>query len=172
MRQPPPLATKLLEYFAPPSVSGDLLEAFHDGRSLWWFWRQTIGSIAAQMFADFRQHPVLMTRAIVVGVSFAWTFARFALFDLLHYEQLLFSTGLVRWFYVNGYGLPEWSIWPATAVLIAVSGWIVARTHPQLRPTVVLLYAVAIQCVVCGLGVWRLFHPLRPGLPVYLIGFG
>jgi len=170
MRQRPTLATTLLEYFATPSVCGDLLESFQDGQSRWWFWRQAAGSIGAQMFADFRAHPVLMTRAIVVGVSFTWAFARFALFDLLHYDHLLFSTGLIRWFYLNGYGFPEWSVWPATALLIAASGWIAARTHPQLRPTLVLAYALIVVCLTFGFDVWRLFHPLRPGLPVYLIG--
>jgi hypothetical protein len=57
-RKPPRLAAKLLERLTTPSVFGDLLEAFQDGRSRWWFWRQVIGSIAAMTIRDVIAHPL------------------------------------------------------------------------------------------------------------------
>jgi hypothetical protein len=166
------MATRLLRIFAPDAVVGDLIEAFRsDGRSRWWFWRQVAGCICAQMLGDFREHPVLMIRGIAFGHLFVWATAGYVMFDLLHYDEWLFSRGLVRWPYLHGYGLPGWFVWPATGVLTAVSGWIVARSHPRVRPGLVLIYALSVGCVTVGFGIWRLAHPLHPDSSAYLIGF-
>jgi hypothetical protein len=51
---PIPLATRLLDHIAPESLSGDLLEELHSGRSQAWYWRQTLSAIAVALSTKSR----------------------------------------------------------------------------------------------------------------------
>lgn len=46
----------LLEHLASPyhreSLSGDLIEQYQSGRSMWWFWRQVLSAILAARMRD------------------------------------------------------------------------------------------------------------------------
>jgi hypothetical protein len=160
---PPLVALRLLQSFTSEAVAGDLIETYRSGmRSRLWFWRQVVGSVAAQMSGDFREQPFPTMRAIVLGLLFTWVIARYAMWYFLNYDEWLFSRGLMRWIYLNGYGLPTWFGWPISAVLFAASGWIVVRTNRQLRPTVALTYGLCTECVWLGIGLWGLTHSPIP----------
>ena len=133
-RQPPTLATVLLQRFVNPdgAILGDLVEQFQSGRSRAWYWRQITGVIASSVVRDVRAHPILTIRGIAVAWLFGWAIVR-RLYYALRFDEVLFASGF-RWFYVNGYGLPH-GLQGAIVVscfgwlLGAVCGWIVARLH-------------------------------------------
>jgi hypothetical protein len=84
LRRPPLLADWLLKRFhvadVNASVIGDLLEEFQAGRSRAWYWRQTIGAIAATLWHNIRHSGDYLTVifaawAFQVTVSFMlWAF--------------------------------------------------------------------------------------------------
>ena len=168
---PPKFATELLRRLGSPSpaLAGDLMEAYQSGYSRWWYWRQVLAVIGSSTWIDLRGHPIVALRAIAFGLAFTWIGGRYILYDLLHAGEWLFATGLLRWFYVNGYGLPQWASWPATAVMFATSGWIVGRLSHQHGASVVVAYAFVVESLVCGTGAWRLV--MNPALvhPVYAV---
>jgi hypothetical protein len=170
-RTPPKLATALLKRLGPSSSAlvGDLHEAYQSGRSRFWYWGQVITSIGAAMSSSLHRHPIAALRAIALGLAFTWIGGRYILYDLLHAGEWLFATGLLRWFYVNGYGLPQMASWPATAMMFSASGWIVARVSRQHGASIVVAYAFVIESLVCGIGAWRLV--MNPALvhPVYAV---
>lgn len=81
---------------APPSaaLAGDLFEAYQSGRSRLWYWQQVSGIIVASISFGLRRHPVVALRAIAFGLAFMWFVRRFVLYNLMHYDEWLFATGL------------------------------------------------------------------------------
>ena len=172
--QPPRLAIVLLHRLAPANdaLAGDLAEEFRRRRSGLWYWRQVTGAIVFGAFREIRDHKAATLRAIALGFTFVWLISRYVMYEILRYDEWLFTRGLIRWFYVNGYGLPAWASWPATAVMFAVSGWIVGRTHRRYGPSMVLAYAAFVESVLCAIGVWRLiYYPslLHPVSAIFVV---
>jgi hypothetical protein len=172
-RKPPKLATALLNGFTAHdgALAGDLLERYRSGQSLWWYWRQVIAIIGASTSSEVRRHPTITMRAIALGFAFTWLMRRYVIWDLMHYDEWLFSTGLVRWLYVHDYSLPVSAIWPATAVLYGLSGWIVGRASRE-SAGIVLLYVAAGEFLFFGAtGAWRfVYDPLPdPLLPILTV---
>ena len=163
-REPPKLATALLGWFGPggPALAGDVVERYQSGESRWWYWRQVIAIIAASISTEFRRRPIITIRAIALGLAFTWVMWRYVIRTVRNYDELLFMTGLLPWFYTHGYGLPRWTIWPATAVLYGLSGWIVGRASRH-SAAIVLVYAgVGELLFIVEFGMWRFIYDSLP----------
>jgi hypothetical protein len=172
VRQPPKIASALLRYFGPPEASsvGDLLEEFQSGKSCCWYWRQVIAIIAASTSTEVLRHPVITMRAIAVGSAFTWIMWHgYVMWAVLNYDEVLFTTGLLPWFYTHGLTVPRTAIFPATVVLYGLSGWIVARASRG-SATVVLVYAgVSEFLFFADFGMWRfIYDPLPHSLMAIL----
>jgi hypothetical protein len=82
-----------------------------------------IAIIAASTSTEARRHPIITMRAIALGFAFTWVVWRFyVMWAVIHYDELLFRTGLLPWFYTHSLGVPRPVIFPATAVLYGLSG--------------------------------------------------
>jgi hypothetical protein len=89
-------------------------------------------------------HPFQSVRAVVFAWACAWAVSRY-LPLVVTFDQHLFETGLNRWIYTHGYGLPIWSrqfpalaVWKALA--FSVGGYAAGKTH--LRSQVVIFAIV------------------------------
>jgi hypothetical protein len=71
MREPPKLATWLLSRLGCSSdndtVLGDLAERYLEGKSAYWYWKQTLIAIAVGAVSEVRGHKVLVIRAAIAG---------------------------------------------------------------------------------------------------------
>lgn len=70
-KQPPCVATWLLEHLAMgprnESLAGDLLEEFSSGRTVGWYWRQTVSALAIVY------SQALLHRGPMVAFVFLWS---------------------------------------------------------------------------------------------------
>jgi hypothetical protein len=166
MMGPPRLAAVLLHHLLrSDSLAGDLAEEFAGGQSRLWYWRQVLAAISARAWSDIRDHKLATLGAIAVGFAFVEGIFRYVMFGLLTFDQWLFATGLVRWFYTHGYGLPPWAIWPFTSIMFAASGWMVGRLAGQARLGAVVAYTIFNECLACALGKWHfVYYPIRSHL--------
>jgi len=118
------IATWLLERFVVEgrkSLVGDLEEQYNEGRSRFWYWRQTMAAIALGTLSTFRNDKLLPIRAIVSGmtakIAWSWLFSGFA--------------GSVNW------GLPEGEVIPYIILALSgagVAGSAVSRKRMANRP--------------------------------------
>ena len=97
-RKPPALATWMLDHLrsrgSNEALSGDLLEAFHTGRSAGWYWYQVIAAIAIAWGLNVWHHRVPLVFAAVWSVfSPAWLLlpVRFSL------DSLVGDTSHIPW---------------------------------------------------------------------------
>jgi hypothetical protein len=149
MREPPKLATALLKLLGPQdhALMGDLAENYASGKSGWWYWRQILMAVASEALQDARRNPARIVVSATVAVLCAW-FATRGLSCILGFDQWLFETGVNRWLYINGYGLPLWSrdlpllaIWKALSY--GLSAYVIGRMVPRIVvPFVSALIAV------------------------------
>jgi hypothetical protein len=78
--QPPKLATWLLDQFSPviqnAPLAGDLMEAFNQGRSSSWYWRQVFGAILMALPSLLRKQWGCLAYAVGCSglISPAWFF--------------------------------------------------------------------------------------------------
>ena len=78
--QPPRLATWLLDQFSPvlqnAPLAGDLMEAFKQGRSSSWYWRQVFGAILIALSSLLRKQWGCLAYAVGCSglISAAWFF--------------------------------------------------------------------------------------------------
>jgi hypothetical protein len=65
------LAESLLARFGIPQgnelLMGDVVEEYSSGRSALWLWRQTANAVASTVARDFRNHKLLVVRALATG---------------------------------------------------------------------------------------------------------
>jgi hypothetical protein len=154
MRQPPALATLLLDRLGPAdeSLAGDLHEEYATGRSKLWFWRQALAALACGTVAEIRRSPVGTVRSIAAG--WAVTAAVFVSGDGI-------ADGLARliwhWNRQTAYVDDVW--WPfyIGAFVVTYGGFalgalIVARTNPR-RPAILVGYVTSIFAVLSVTGV-------------------
>jgi len=149
MRQPPALATFLLDRLGPrdESLAGDLHEEYAAGRSRAWFWYQAMAAIACGAAADVRRSP---SRA---GLSIATGWAVVAAVCLLG-DRI--ADGLAGFFWgwhrQTAYIDSVW--WPfyIGALVVTYGGFgssaiVVARMN-RLRPAMLLAYVASILTVL------------------------
>jgi hypothetical protein len=144
MKRPPRFASPLLERlgFADSAMTGDLDEGYAAGRSGLWYWRQVIGAIVFGTARGIRHNKLATMRALAIGAAFVWFISRFVLLPVLGFDEWLFTRGIAKWIYLNHWGMPPWiSLTPAKALMFAMSGWIVGRTHRRYGAPIVLAYA-------------------------------
>ena len=170
MKPPPTIASAILRQFIPPHDPrvGDLLEGFQAGKSRWWYSRQAVAIIASSISTEVQRHPIITLRAIALGFAFTWVMWRYVMSAVMNYDELLFATGLVPWFYTRGYGLSHPAIWAATAVLYGLSGWIVGRVSRESAATVLVYAAVGEFLFFVEFGMWRFISDSLP-YPLLLI---
>jgi hypothetical protein len=163
-RTPPTLATSLLKMFgADSALVGDLGEGYESGKSRWWYWQQVLAIIAASTETEVRRHPIITMRAIAFGFAFTWViWHAYVMWAVLNYDEVLFRTGLLPWFYTHGLAVPRTAIFPATVLLYGLSGWIVGRTSRD-SAAVVLVYAgVGELLFFADFGMWRFIYDPLP----------
>jgi hypothetical protein len=170
MKEPPKFASALLRTIAVnnPALVGDALEQFRLGRSASWYWRQVIAAIAVSIASEVRRHPIITMRAIALGFAFTELMWRYVMWAVMNYDELLFATGLARWFYIHGYGLPRLAIWAATALLYGASGWIVGRASRESAPIVLVYVGIGEFLFFLVFGMWSFVEPL-PHLQVTIL---
>jgi hypothetical protein len=169
-REPPKLATALLAYLRPKNeaIIGDLAEEYQAGRSALWYWRQVVGAIVFGAALDIREHKVATVRALALGVACVWLMSRFVLLRFLSLDEYLFTTGLVKSIYLNHWWMPGWvGPIPATALMFAISGWIVGRTHRRYGPSMVLAYTACTETMIF-IGWTVVPDPFRSGIQIVL----
>jgi hypothetical protein len=162
-RPAPWVATALFDWLAPgqEALAGDLLEAYHAGRSRAWYWRQTIIAIAITTGRDAREDA---PRVVVLAPALGWIVVAGILAlagrPLTHGpvgEWLLDRVIAARWDAIaagtDTFAL-AWAthgrVLPAGALAFVIAGWAVARRHPA-RPTASLLAFVATTLAVLAL---------------------
>lgn len=154
--EPPRLAAAVLnQLLGSGSLVGDLAEEFARRQSRVWYWRQVLAAIIARAWSDIREHKLVTFGAITFGFVFVKVGFRYVMVRLLHFDEWLFATGLVPWFYAHGYGFPRWAIWPLTGIMFAASGWIVGRLAGPARLGAVVAYIIITECLSCAFGMWR-----------------
>src|SRR5262245_10100988 len=149
--KPPFIAAWLLDRFgADPqldAIAGDLLEQYRLGRSRFWYWREVITAIIVGTWAQFREHPLMVLRAVAMGWLFAF---------LLSKTVWPYWTPLVVRYVIHAplawqYSLLELLIdGPA---LVAV-GWIVARFGRRCRLAAVVAYVASVMAFT-PVNIWR-----------------
>ena len=142
--RPPRLATWLLSRMTSnptrESLVGDLIERFHRGRSSGWYWRQVIKAILADTANEFRSHPWLSLRAIVIGFSVLVLFQALVLGWLrTHaFEGVLWIGN--RWIKPAAWWpMAVWYLWLPPAGFS--SGWLVGRLHSRHRFAMTRVFA-------------------------------
>jgi hypothetical protein len=140
--KPPRVATWLLEHFRSGSggdyITGDLMEAYQRGRSRAWYWKQVLTAIVVSFYQEIMAHPLLALRAVAIGWAATWFSFDYGIRPL---------APLLRRFVVfSGYPFgPSMLIGFALSLLVlAASGWFVARLHHSHRVAMVLLFAASV----------------------------
>ena len=131
---PPRIATWLLRRFSTgphaEAIAGDLLEQYQSIRSPFWYWRQVLSAVIADMAGSVMLHKARTAGALVGGwvVYFALSFPANAVIMSLRRPTL-------RWL---GYG-PEFGFTSTTLLVLqiesslivyvacVITGWIVAK---------------------------------------------
>jgi hypothetical protein len=157
---PPRLATALLERLGPrdEALIGDLVEEYRSGRSSAWYWGQVLTAIVIGTASEVRAHKLVAVRVFAIGWIVGWVYSRYvspwifsAVYTALQFDQFLFTTGLVKWFYLYGLGFPGIFLdfaWPLTiAVGWFANGWLVGRLHRGYGPSMVLAYFACVTIV-------------------------
>jgi hypothetical protein len=164
-RVPPRVATWLLTRLrgdeSEDSLLGDLIEEFHSGRSVAWYWKQTLVMIALSLVVDFRTHTLLAIRAAVFSAALLWLFGVF---------QRPFVSVVFQWLLNAGWTSPPHPVpdpfhalvWCLTGIS---GGWIVGRTHKSIWGLAVLL-AAAVQVLYNARWTWEL-TVMSIGSPLY-----
>jgi hypothetical protein len=161
-RRAPRIATALLDRLAPDqeAMVGDLLEAYHSGRSRAWYWRQVIIAVALSTARDGRDAP----RVFVLAPALGWIVVAGILVvagRLLTHgavgEWLLDRVIAARWEAIAA-GTDTFALaWtmhgrslPAGALAFLIGGWVVARRYPA-QPAASLLAFVTTAIAVLAL---------------------
>ena len=160
--EPPKLATWLLERFLPESapLMGDLIEAFKQGRSSGWYWRQVIVAILIARPQVMRKYLALFAYAVVCSavISTAWFFmfpsaARESAFPRLF---ALYAKGYrIEWPWSFVYQIAFITAFQAATVWVALVAYLTVsrqlRRRNLLRVLRVVLVVLAISNVALPL---------------------
>jgi len=151
------------------SLVGDLHEQYARGRSVAWYWRQTLRTIAASVAWDIRRHPVLALRSAALTYVFLipWVFftgyayaaSKWWMEDTVIHGRRVFHD---VWVIYQAPLLLGWSFgW-------ALTGWMIASLQPRCRAgmTFVAVCAQLLWSVELSAPLWRLANAGVP-FPFY-----
>ena len=115
------------------------MEAYEQGRSRGWYWKQVLAAIAVSFCQETVAHPVLALRAITIGWAIWFSF-------YYGVGPRLLGPFARRFFVPSGYPFSPLMLiwWTASLFVRAGSGWIVARLHRSHRTGMVLAFAVSV----------------------------
>jgi hypothetical protein len=148
-REPPRPATWLLERlggivdFDP--LIGDLAEQFAQGRSRYWYWRQTTAVLGLELVRILRTHALSFVAAVLAGdaLTQAWMLCSSYAFQPL-YARLPHVTGhpwtAAALLWVAGMQLNAIS----NTVLTFATVWMVIRVHRAHQRAVLLVFVLAL----------------------------
>jgi len=118
-REPPQIATALLKRLSEnEALAGDLREAYENGKSRSWYWRQVLTATATSVVQTSRAEPSRTMSAALFGVVCVWIVTIY-LPVLPRFDQWLFERGVTSWFYTNRIGFSQWAMargFPAVAI--------------------------------------------------------
>jgi hypothetical protein len=169
MRTVPTLPFGLLDRLGPAreSLSGDLIEEVHAGRSHFWLWRQVVIAIAVEAGQALRRHPVMVARGLVVG----WLTLQLSYLVAGRFLIRILGDWLLDRFIVL-FGSAEfpmmWAthfrLWPMMWLGNLLAGWLAVRLHRAYSGPVLLTctLALALQCSYGAAVFWT-----RPRPPYY-----
>lgn len=168
MRQPPKLATTLLDRMGPidPVLLGDLEEAYRGGRSKAWYWRQTLAVIALALVRQIKT-PTRVAPSIVMG--WAVLGLVFAFGDAAAYR---IASGLsAGWTHAGAYQTGVWWPFHLAAILVsyagfALSGWIVGRAQRRNPRPILLLYITSVELALLAAATTIAILAARGPVPV------
>ena len=149
--QPPRLATLLLQRLGSSNtaLAGDLAERYHERQSNAEYWRQVVAAIGLRCWSDVRTHKLVTLRAIILGWVIGFVCFEYVATPLLRIDEVLFTRGLVKWFYLNNIGFPdvfrEW--WIQGPLFNGLTGWIVGRVYRGYSASMVLAHVVSLMLV-------------------------
>lgn len=120
------------------SLVGDIIEEYRCGHSRSWYWKQVTVAIVQSFVKEFRAHPLLAVRAVVIGWS-ALYLGRLLLGSWPDMIASPFNRIVPEEFDPVGHsGFIWWVCWiPVTAA----SGWIVGRFHRRHRSMIFIFSA-------------------------------
>jgi len=144
--EPPKLATLLLERLACTDAAfvGDLAEAYANGHSAVWYWRQVIAAIFASCVRDLHADRIGSLKAVASGWSAMLIFF-FVAGDFLAHSGDQTIPRLLGYLGANRAGtlwLDSLRYVPPTVIGCVLSGWIVGRP--------VLFYAASVLVALAG----------------------
>jgi hypothetical protein len=153
--QPPRLATWLLDQFSPvlqnAPLAGDLMEAFKQGRSSSWYWRQVFGAILIALPRLLRKQWGCL--AYAVGCSGLTSAAWFFVTPIGHGSALpqvfaLYAKGYaIQWPWSLAYQMAFLTAFQFVVVAVALGAYLVfsGMFSPQtlLRTLMVVIVALA-----------------------------
>jgi hypothetical protein len=148
--EPPRVSTWLLERLASPhrreSLVGDLREQFQQGRSVWWYRRQVVGTILAGIAAELAADKGTAVRTLAIGWSATLLAYEFAFPLMERTRRLLFTnwgaslwgdSEFLRQLWVY-YGVPFVLL---TCLIFLAIGWVTASLHRHSAGALVIFLA-------------------------------
>jgi hypothetical protein len=155
------------------AVIGDLEECRAD-RSALWFWRQVLWAVAVQTWRGTRRHPVLTTRALLVGWGMFVISQRAGL-----WLALRIGPTETRWMPFAdpprmGFAVVNEALWSVCLLAIsftaaAAAGFAVARTHRQVQ-TGILAFGFSVVAVMVYTAAIALLAAPRDGRSFMILG--
>jgi hypothetical protein len=164
----PRLATWLLLRFSSgphgEAIAGDLMEQYAAHPSRWWYWRQVLSAIRADIVTTARDNTWRTLFATVVGLA-AYVVTSYPATWLIRRSRLITQ----RWLSDIDH---EWFLWTLrlestviVAMVCVAIGWGVARTSRRSAPAAICLLAVTMmtfECVMIALSLINGPAPARP----------
>jgi hypothetical protein len=161
----PRVATWLLLRFSSgphgEAIAGDLMEQYAERQSRWWYWRQVLSAIRADIVNTVSGNKWRTAVAIAIGWV-AYVAASFPVTSLIRASRPIVS----RWSLGNG--LPhEWLFWLqlvqrtviVTIAFVAI-GWLVSTVSRRSAPAAVCILAISV--LIFEYGMIALLFSTRP----------
>ncbi len=135
------LLEKMLSGSDAETLIGDLVEQHTQGRSTWWFWRQTFAALMRGTERELRAHPFIALRALTMASALMWISFHAFNFGMWSVETL------------EGMGILYWRASPHTGSLLfrtgsfiqlGFLGWVIGRLHASHPLTAIVILVLSL----------------------------